>query len=83
MQQSWNSDRRRTAIGRSSLSVPARQALADRQLNADRTILDYGCGRGGDVASLQRLDCKITGWDPTTARARRWPPPTSSSSPTS
>ncbi|OKJ73808.1 DNA phosphorothioation-associated putative methyltransferase [Streptomyces sp. CB02460] len=64
MQQSWNSDRRRTAIGRSSLSVPARQGLADRQLNTDRTILDYGCGRGGDVASLQRLDCKITGWDP-------------------
>jgi DNA phosphorothioation-associated putative methyltransferase len=64
MQQSWDSDRRRTAIGRSSLSVPARQALADRQLNAHRTILDYGCGRGGDVASLQRLDCKVTGWDP-------------------
>jgi DNA phosphorothioation-associated putative methyltransferase len=64
MQQSWNSDRRRTAIGRSSLSVPARQALADRQLNGGRTILDYGCGRGGDVASLQRLAYKITGWDP-------------------
>ncbi|MFB7673849.1 DNA phosphorothioation-associated putative methyltransferase [Kitasatospora purpeofusca] len=64
MQQSWNSDRRRTAIGRASLSVPARQALADRQLDAGRTILDYGCGRGGDVVSLQRLACNITGWDP-------------------
>ncbi|MFF3060187.1 DNA phosphorothioation-associated putative methyltransferase [Streptomyces sp. NPDC057909] len=64
MQKTWNSDRRRTAIGRAALSVPARQALADRQLSPDRTILDYGCGRGGDVRTLERLDCKITGWDP-------------------
>lgn len=64
MQQSWNSDRRRTAIGRNALSMPARRALADRQLTPDRTVLDYGCGRGGDVRSLERLDCRITGWDP-------------------
>ncbi|MFE5602542.1 DNA phosphorothioation-associated putative methyltransferase [Streptomyces coelicoflavus] len=64
MQESWNSDRRRTAIGRAALSVPARQALADRQLAPDRTVLDYGCGRGGDVRSLERLDCQIAGWDP-------------------
>ncbi|MGW0660103.1 DNA phosphorothioation-associated putative methyltransferase [Streptodolium elevatio] len=64
VQQSWNSDRRRTAIGRSTLSVPARQALTDRQLTPDRTVLDYGCGRGGDVRSLERFDCRITGWDP-------------------
>ncbi|MFE7565423.1 DNA phosphorothioation-associated putative methyltransferase [Streptomyces sp. NPDC057539] len=64
MQQTWNSDRRLTAIGRAALSVPARQALADRQLLPERTILDYGCGRGGDVRSLDRLDCRITGWDP-------------------
>jgi DNA phosphorothioation-associated putative methyltransferase len=64
MQQTWNSDRRRTAIGRAALSVPARQALADRQLTQDRTILDYGCGRGGDVRALERLDCKVVGWDP-------------------
>lgn len=64
MQQTWNSERRLTAIGRAALSVPARQALADRQLVPERTILDYGCGRGGDVRSLDRLDCRITGWDP-------------------
>ncbi|MFE6763172.1 DNA phosphorothioation-associated putative methyltransferase [Streptomyces sp. NPDC057689] len=64
MQEAWNSDRRRTAIGRAALSRPARQALADRQLAPDRTVLDYGCGRGGDVRSLERLDCRITGWDP-------------------
>ncbi|GGZ09796.1 DNA phosphorothioation-associated putative methyltransferase [Streptomyces nitrosporeus] len=63
-QQTWNSDRRRTAIGRVALSVPVRQALADRQLTPDRTILDYGCGRGDDVRALERLDCKVVGWDP-------------------
>ncbi|GGL03225.1 DNA phosphorothioation-associated putative methyltransferase [Streptomyces flaveus] len=64
MQQTWNSERRLTAIGRAALSVPARQALADRQLVPERTILDYGCGRGHDVRALERLDCRITGWDP-------------------
>ncbi|MFD6294187.1 DNA phosphorothioation-associated putative methyltransferase [Streptomyces sp. NPDC060235] len=64
MEQVWGSDRRRTAIGRVALSVPARQALADRQLIPERTILDYGCGRGGDVAALERLECQVAGWDP-------------------
>ncbi|NYV73212.1 DNA phosphorothioation-associated putative methyltransferase [Streptomyces sp. UH6] len=64
MLETWNSDRRRTAIGRTTLSVPARKALTDRQLGSDRTILDYGCGRGGDVRALEQLDCRVTGWDP-------------------
>ncbi|MET9964707.1 DNA phosphorothioation-associated putative methyltransferase [Streptomyces sp. NPDC006356] len=64
MQPTWKSERRRTAIGRVALSAPARQALADRQLVPERTILDYGCGRGDDVRSLERLDCRIAGWDP-------------------
>ncbi|MFI9718194.1 DNA phosphorothioation-associated putative methyltransferase [Streptomyces sp. NPDC052396] len=62
--RSWSSDRRRTAIARLNLSVPARQALSDRQLGAGRTVLDYGCGRGDDVAALERLGCAVTGWDP-------------------
>lgn len=64
MQQTWKSDRRLTAIGRAALSVPARQALADGQLSSDRSVLDYGCGRGDDVRALSRLDCQVTGWDP-------------------
>ncbi|MFI8308132.1 DNA phosphorothioation-associated putative methyltransferase [Streptomyces sp. NPDC085927] len=60
----WRSDRRRTAIGRVALSVPARQALADRQLTPERTVLDYGCGRGDDVQALERLECRVAGWDP-------------------
>ncbi|MET9454115.1 DNA phosphorothioation-associated putative methyltransferase [Streptomyces canus] len=64
MQQTWKSDRRLTAIGRGALSMPARQALADGQLSSDRSVLDYGCGRGDDVQALNRLDCRVTGWDP-------------------
>ncbi|MGW2933527.1 DNA phosphorothioation-associated putative methyltransferase [Streptomyces sp. NPDC001156] len=64
MQQMWGSERRRTAIGRMALSVPARQALADRQLTPVRTVLDYGCGRGDDVRALEQLECRIVGWDP-------------------
>ncbi|MBD0676977.1 DNA phosphorothioation-associated putative methyltransferase [Streptomyces sp. CBMA156] len=64
MNQEWASARGRTAIGRVALSVPARQALADGQLRPDRTVLDYGCGRGNDVRVLKRLDCQVEGWDP-------------------
>lgn len=62
--QAWSSDRRLTAIGRASLSVPARQALIDKQVVQGRTVLDYGCGRGGDVRALRQLDCRAVGWDP-------------------
>ncbi|KUM79303.1 DNA phosphorothioation-associated putative methyltransferase [Streptomyces curacoi] len=64
MERVWGSERRRTAIGRAVLSLPARQALADRQLLSGRTVLDYGCGRGDDVRALQRLECQVAGWDP-------------------
>ncbi|MFJ9691506.1 DNA phosphorothioation-associated putative methyltransferase [Kitasatospora sp. NPDC101183] len=64
MSQDWTSARGRTAIGRVALSVPARQALADGQLRPERTVLDYGCGRGDDIRSLQSLDCCVEGWDP-------------------
>lgn len=64
VQQAWRSDRRLTAISRASLSVPVRQALVDKQLLPGLTVLDYGCGRGGDVRALQQLDCQAVGWDP-------------------
>lgn len=60
----WLSDRHRTAIGRSSLSMPARQALLDAVLRPDFTTLDYGSGRGGDVARLAQMGIMVTGWDP-------------------
>ncbi|MGV9272322.1 DNA phosphorothioation-associated putative methyltransferase [Streptomyces griseosporeus] len=64
VEPTWNSERRLTAISRASLSVPARQAVADKQVLPDRTVLDYGCGRGGDVRALQHLGCQAAGWDP-------------------
>jgi DNA phosphorothioation-associated putative methyltransferase len=66
----WLSDRHKTAIGRSSLSMPARQALLDGILRPEWTLLDYGSGRGGDVARLLYLGIPATGWDPHHGGAR-------------
>ncbi|MFJ2805069.1 DNA phosphorothioation-associated putative methyltransferase [Kitasatospora sp. NPDC087271] len=60
----WGSDRQLTAISRSGLSVPARQAVIDHQVEAGRTVLDFGCGRGGDVRVLRSMHFDVTGWDP-------------------
>ncbi len=60
----WGSERRLTAISRGGLSVPARQAIADRQILPGGTVLDYGCGRGEDVRALRHMGCVAVGWDP-------------------
>jgi DNA phosphorothioation-associated putative methyltransferase len=66
----WLTDRHRTAIGRSTLSMPARQALLDGVLRPEWTALDYGSGRGGDVARLQQIGIETIGWDPHDRDAR-------------
>ncbi|WP_241844683.1 DNA phosphorothioation-associated putative methyltransferase [Kitasatospora sp. CB01950] len=53
-----------TAISRSGLSVPARQAVLDLQILPGGAVLDYGCGRGEDVRVLQGMGCDAVGWDP-------------------
>ncbi|MEV5483993.1 MULTISPECIES: DNA phosphorothioation-associated putative methyltransferase [Streptomyces] len=63
-QQLWSSRRHQTAIGRVGLSMPARRALGDLQLEPAMRVLDYGCGRGGDVRALQYLGLDAAGWDP-------------------
>ncbi|MEW1550174.1 DNA phosphorothioation-associated putative methyltransferase [Streptomyces tsukubensis] len=63
-QQLWTSQRHRTAIGRVGLSLPARRAVGDLQLEPGLEVLDYGCGRGGDVRALRHLGLEATGWDP-------------------
>ncbi|MGW4662225.1 DNA phosphorothioation-associated putative methyltransferase [Streptosporangium sandarakinum] len=60
----WETERRLTAIGRSGLSVPARQAVVDQQITSERSVLDYGCGRGDDVRVLCNLAARVSGWDP-------------------
>ncbi|MEV1063012.1 DNA phosphorothioation-associated putative methyltransferase [Streptomyces sp. NPDC050263] len=62
--QSWSSHRHRTAIGRVGLSAPARQAVMDLQMADGTQVLDYGCGRGGDVRALEHLGLDVSGWDP-------------------
>ncbi|KAA0922151.1 DNA phosphorothioation-associated putative methyltransferase [Streptomyces apricus] len=63
-QQLWSSQRHQTAIGRVGLSLPARRALGDLRLEPGRKVLDYGCGRGGDVRVLRQLGLDVAGWDP-------------------
>lgn len=60
----WESARHRTAIGRAGLSMPVRQALNDGVFSLEDEILDYGSGRGQDVARLNRLGYAARGWDP-------------------
>jgi DNA phosphorothioation-associated putative methyltransferase len=56
--------RGRTAMTRTDLSKPVSQALLDNVLTPARSVLDYGCGRGGDVQRLRTLGYIAGGWDP-------------------
>jgi len=56
--------RHRTALVRGDLSRPLRLAIGDGLLNLERTLMDYGCGRGGDVAKLRGAGFDCAGWDP-------------------
>src|SRR5687768_2677175 len=56
--------RHRTALQRTAFSKPIRQALADRIISLDTSVLDYGCGRGSDVRGLQAEGYLASGWDP-------------------
>ncbi|XVQ86792.1 DNA phosphorothioation-associated putative methyltransferase [Microbispora siamensis] len=60
----WESDRRLTAIGRTTMSVAARQAVVDGEVNSSTSVLDYGSGRGGDVRGLREMRFQAEGWDP-------------------
>ena len=56
--------RHRTALTRPTLSKPVRCALEDGIIHSALTVLDYGCGRGSDVARLTELGIACLGWDP-------------------
>lgn len=57
-------ERQRSALSRAALSVPARTSLLDEVITSAKTVLDYGCGRGGDVRRLLDLGVEAKGWDP-------------------
>jgi len=41
-----------------------RLALEDSVVSRERSLLDYGCGRGGDVERLSGQGIQCSGWDP-------------------
>ncbi|MEZ4405710.1 MAG: hypothetical protein R3A52_04320 [Polyangiales bacterium] len=44
--------RHRTAMARRALSTPMQALWRHGLLDAPRTVFDYGCGRGDDLAAL-------------------------------
>ena len=64
MKETPRAQRHKTAMERTELSRPVRQAIRDGVLRSDHRVLDYGCGRGGDVRRLRKLGHDVVGWDP-------------------
>lgn len=56
--------RYRTALKRNRLSVPVQLLFSHEVLDEEKSFFDFGCGRGDDLAQLQDLGIKATGWDP-------------------
>ncbi|MFO0604550.1 MAG: DNA phosphorothioation-associated putative methyltransferase [Polyangiales bacterium] len=56
--------RHRTALSRRALSTPMQALWRHGYLVAEHAILDYGCGRGDDLATLQSHGLRAEGWDP-------------------
>ena len=56
--------RHRTAISRPQLSTPLQSAARHGFLDGTRSVFDYGCGRGNDIAILEAGGYKVSGWVP-------------------
>src|SRR6266849_2811355 len=56
--------RHRTAIRRYAHSRPIALARAHGLIVQGRSLLDYGCGLGGDVQMLRDAAIEAEGWDP-------------------
>lgn len=57
-------DRKRTALARTALSRPMERAIFDGFVKPGVSVFDYGCGRGGDIERLAKLEVDVTGFDP-------------------
>jgi DNA phosphorothioation-associated putative methyltransferase len=57
-------ERHRSAMRRVALSRPMATTIKDGLIAPGATVLDYGCGRGGDVAALRAAGVATIGWDP-------------------
>lgn len=56
--------RHKTALGRNLLSRPVARAIEDGVITGITSVLDYGCGRGGDVERLRKQGVNCEGYDP-------------------
>lgn len=56
--------RHKTAIARNQLSTPMQMLARHGFLDGEHSILDYGCGRGDDIAILEEAELPVRGWDP-------------------
>jgi DNA phosphorothioation-associated putative methyltransferase len=56
--------REKTAIKRVRCSKPIALALSEGLIQGSTTVLDYGCGHGGDVRYLASRKIDAVGWDP-------------------
>ena len=57
-------ERHRTAIARRELSQPMQLLVGNGIVSEGRTVFDYGCGQGDDVAALAGNGFEAFGWDP-------------------
>lgn len=57
-------DRHKTAIIRRDLSQPMQLLVANGIVSTSRSLFDYGCGQGDDVAALVANGFEAFGWDP-------------------
>ena len=63
--ESWQTPRWNCAKRRGCYSRPVRFALERGLINSDRTVLDFGCGKGDDVERLKNQEgIKADGFDP-------------------
>lgn len=49
---------------RGALSRPLAAAVAHGLVRPERSVFDFGCGRGDDVSRLRALGFQANGWDP-------------------
>jgi DNA phosphorothioation-associated putative methyltransferase len=60
--------RHKTAIIRGTLSQPLQIMLRLGMVTTERSLFDYGCGQGEDIAALVSQGYEAFGWDPHHAR---------------
>src|SRR3712207_5615072 len=51
-------------MARTALSRPMTLAFEEGVISSHTSVFDYGCGRGDDVRTLQRIGIRASGWDP-------------------